>query len=273
MSADPWLLEPDGLPARDSQPYAHEKLHYAGHYMSIFANGMKNSWPNRAYMDLMAGPGRCLIDGLQYAGSPLRSIQAPFTHRLFVESNPELAAALVQRVGPAGTVITGDCNSPSTIDQIRAQVPARALSLAFVDNVGLTVALSTLERLTKNRSTDLMIVFQLQAITRNVRAVMDGKQERESWDAFFGTTLWSDVVSQLERQGVMPGPIAETLLLFYLEQLKQIGYLHATPGIQVMKNSNNGAQYRLILAGKHERAIDFFKKIEKINYAGQRQLW
>ena len=273
MSAEQGQLAADGLPARDSQPYAHEKLHYAGHYMEIFATGMKRKWPTRVYYDLLAGPGRIDIDGVQYAGSPLRSLPAPFTHRIFVESDPSLAAALVQRVGNAGVVVSADCNAPSTIKTLRDATQGNALGLAFVDNLGLNVPFATLQALTENRKIDLMIVFQLQAITRNVRSVLAGDHERESWDDFFGTPAWSDRAETKAKTTSQDALIADDLLSFYLERLAGIGYAHATRGVQVMVNSKNAAQYRLILAGKHERAVDFFKKIERIDYHGQRLLW
>jgi hypothetical protein len=39
-----------------------------------------------------------------------------------------------------------------------------------------------------------------------------------------------------------------------------------------MKNTQNTPLYRLVLAGKHERSTDFFKKISRYEYSGQRGL-
>jgi hypothetical protein len=39
-----------------------------------------------------------------------------------------------------------------------------------------------------------------------------------------------------------------------------------------MKNSRNVPQYRLLLAGKHEKAVEFFEKIQRIDPSGQRSL-
>jgi hypothetical protein len=38
----------------------------------------------------------------------------------------------------------------------------------------------------------------------------------------------------------------------------------------VMKNSRNVGLYRLVLAGKHERAAQFFDEISRIEPGGQR---
>src|SRR5271169_4076334 len=60
------LSERDGLPVRDSGIWVKEKLYYLGRYLRIFSVGMKNKWAGRLYyVDLCAGPGRCLIRGTQ----------------------------------------------------------------------------------------------------------------------------------------------------------------------------------------------------------------
>jgi three-Cys-motif partner protein len=77
-----------------SGDWAQEKLHYLGGYMGIFNGGMKNLWPHRTYLDLMAGPGRCVLDDSdeEFDGSPLRALKCepPFTSVLLVESSPKL---------------------------------------------------------------------------------------------------------------------------------------------------------------------------------------
>jgi hypothetical protein len=40
-----------------------------------------------------------------------------------------------------------------------------------------------------------------------------------------------------------------------------------------MKNSRNVGLYRLVLAGKHERAVQFFEEISKIEPSGQRRFF
>ena len=265
----------DGLPARKSYPYAKEKLHYVGHYQNIFAVGMKNSWPGgRVYIDLLAGSGKCRMadSSEEFDGSPLLSEQAPFTKRVFVEAAPMLASALRQRATSDPVILEADCNAPETIARIRAEMPPNALGLAFVDNLGTDVTFETLRALTHDRKIDLVIVVQIGDLTRNILDALEGNQGRERFDEFFGDPSWSTLVEQLKTQNAEARTIADALVKFYEDRLRTIGYDHIAASTMVMKNSTNAAQYRLVLAGKHAKAVEFFRKIEKINPRGQRSL-
>jgi three-Cys-motif partner protein len=266
MTSQPFNAS-DGLPARKSQPYAKEKLHYVGHYQSIFAVGMKNSWGGRVYIDLLAGPGKCRIaaSGEEFDGSPLLSAQAPFTKRVFVEADSVLAAALRQRSAADAVILEADCNASETIERIRAAMPSNALGLAFVDNLGTDVTFETLRALTRDRKIDVMIVVQIGDLTRNVLDAIEGNQGRGRFDAFFGDPSWSTLVEQLKAQNAEARTIADELVKFYEGRLRTIAYDHIAESTMVMKNSTNAAQYRLVLAGKHAKAVEFFRKIEKIN--------
>lgn len=269
------LLEPDGLPARDSSDYALEKLYYAARYMDIFANGMKNSFKHRVYLDLLAGPGRIQVDRRQYPGSPILSMAEPFTQRVFVESNETLAAALATRL-PGSDIEIGDINQTSVTDRVVSrvsQLPAREmLGLAFVDNLGLTVTFDTLARLTRRRAIDLMIVVQLQDFTRNAVSAARDDERHSRFTAYFGSDGWLDVATQAIKQNASDAEIANRLVTFYQAQLQTIGYTYSKPGVHLMRNSKNAIQYRLLLAGKHEKAVEFFTKIEKSDPYGQTPL-
>lgn len=130
-----YVTGPDGFPARVVGPWVERKVYYVGRYAAIFANGMKNRWKRRAYVELFAGPGisydlghRQFVDG-----SALRALAMTFTDWAFVDLDPVAMSALRQRIAArqrsaAATVIQGDCNE--VIPQVRAQIPADALTLA-----------------------------------------------------------------------------------------------------------------------------------------------
>jgi three-Cys-motif partner protein len=261
---------------RKSQPYAIEKLYYVERYQQIFAKGMKKAWRgNLGYVDLLAGSGRCWIETTneEFEGSPVRSLKAPFAHRIFVEENLLLADALSRRIGNVGRVIRGDCNAPSVIAEIRAAIPDNALTLTFVDNLGTDVALETLRALTQQRKMDLLVVMQVQDFTRNVLTVLDGDQDRTRIDAFFGGRAWEDVVNLAIRQNASPAQISDNLVDHYAGCLRGLGRPEIALGRRTMRNSNNAAQYRLLLASADPRAVDFFRKIEQIDPHGQRGLF
>lgn len=166
----------DGLTVRDSGPWAKEKLYYVNRYISIFNGGMKNFWPLRGYIDLMAGPGRCVDreTGEEFAGSPVLAWNStpPFAHAVFVEADPAAARAVSMRtIADAGrrTVLVADCNAQSTTAEIRRLIQPRMLGLCFVDNLGLNVTFDTIRTLVdEKRSIDLLFTFQVNDLTRNV---------------------------------------------------------------------------------------------------------
>lgn len=263
----------DGLPSRISGQWAKEKLKYLDKYMHLFNVGMKNRWHNRVFFDLLAGCGKCVDEdtGEEFDGSPLRAIKCdePFTRVICIESDAGLADALEQRTIGQADVIRDDCNNPKVIEQLRSSLGYGILGLAFVDNLGLDVPLSTIGELTEGRLLDLFIVFQIGDIKRNIRDVLAGRDEPDRFDAFFGAG-WKDVAAKAERENLTADETTTRLLDFYAGKLNGLGYNHIGHSRRVMKNSTGVGLYRLILAGRHERAVDFFNKVSAIDPWGQR---
>ena len=222
------LIASDNLPGRPSGPWAKEKLYYVGRYMRILNGGMKDRWPYRAFVDLMAGPGTCIDrdSHSEFPGSPLLAAETipPFTHVVLVEDDDTLHAALstrlAQRSGPA-SVLKGDCNDPALIERIRTIIPPNALTLVFADMLGLEVTFEALRRLTLGRQMDLIITFQTNDVFRNVKDALETDTEGERIDRFFGTQGWRERVT-----GVSAAPLqaAERLMEYYRERLGTIGY-------------------------------------------------
>jgi three-Cys-motif partner protein len=270
----------DGLLARVSGEWAKEKLHYLANYMAIFNGGMKNKWPSRVFLDLMAGPGRCIIDGTdeEFDGSPLRALRCEpaFSKAVFVEAAPDLIAALTTRVAPFGEraqVMTGDCNAAETISGLRKPFDRSTLGLAFADMLGLEVVFETFATLSDGIRLDLAITFQVNDLTRNVPQVMQGRLDGTRLDRFFGSVGWRDVVARFERGDRKAPDLASALTDYYATRLGTLGYAHVAQLHVLMRNNRNAPLYRLILAGKHELAAVFFRKISKIEYDGQRNMF
>ena len=265
----------DGLLARDSGEWAKEKLYYVRHYMAIFNGGMKKKWADRSFVDLMAGCGRNIIaPGDEFEGSPTLALKADpeFSRVILVEQDDDLLAALRTRVksfGPRAQILPGDCNDPKVIAKIRSRVPSSSLGLVFVDMLGLDVTFDTLSALTAERNMDLVVTFQVNDLTRNVPLASTGRSSRRRLDAFFGDGGWAAVAKSV------PGgrDLASVLTNYYCQRLATLGYQHTAQLHVLMKNSKNAPLYRLILAGRHERAADFFRKVSKIEYSGQRTMF
>ena len=78
------LSETDGLPIRESGPWIKRKYHYLERYIDIFTVGMSKKWP-LTFVDLFAGPGRCLITetGEEVNGSALIALKYNFNNYIF----------------------------------------------------------------------------------------------------------------------------------------------------------------------------------------------
>ena len=134
-------LAADGLPARASGDWIRRKHHYLDRYCGITAKGMRNAFPMRVFVDVMAGPGICKIreSGEETPGSPLIAMEHEFTKFVFVEADPVLAAALEKRVAAhpkAGlvTVICADWAKIAAAGRLRFD----GLVVAFVDPTGIS---------------------------------------------------------------------------------------------------------------------------------------
>src|ERR1019366_7008642 len=111
-------------------------------YLDIFSVGMNKKWAGKLYyVDLFAGPGKCLIRDTneEIDGSPLIALKFNFAKYFFVESDKGCRRALAARVKARAPeknkdveIIQGDCN-----DEIdRLNLPPSGLGLAFIDPTG-----------------------------------------------------------------------------------------------------------------------------------------
>jgi hypothetical protein len=134
----------DGLPAREIKAHTLEKFDRHGKYCGIFNRGMSRYWAdNRGYPELFAGSGLVITEaGDEFDGCPLIAANSdpPFHRLVFVEKDPELAAALETRlrsrgVGPERAhVVSGDANDPNVLVALQELAPN--LSRSVLDGVG-----------------------------------------------------------------------------------------------------------------------------------------
>src|SRR6185436_14386522 len=132
----PYLLASDGLLARKSGGWAKRKHHYLRNYCGVTTVAMRNKF-KLVYLDVMAGPGKCKIKetGEEFAGSPLVALEHDFSEYLLIEEEPDLAAALRQRVAAhpkAGKVQVISKNWVEVVKSGRLQFDRHTLVVAFV---------------------------------------------------------------------------------------------------------------------------------------------
>jgi len=262
----------DGIPARETGSWVHEKKYYLERYLTISTRGVGRKWNGKlAYLDLFSGPGRSIIrgSGEEVDGSPLIALKCAFASYVFVDS-PDVLDALRQRLKGHPRLsdvafIPGDCNS--VIDKVKAALPADHLTFAFVDPTGLHIRFSTIQNLISKRRVDLLMTIQSgMGILMNLHQY--SRSDGETLTSFLGSDAWRDDINV----GGTPSAIGHRILNRYLNQLRKLGYEtvdgHGVP----VRTDQNLLLYFIVLASRHPRAHDFWIKTIKIGPTGQRSL-
>lgn len=260
--------EIDGLVVRPSGIWIRQKYYYLKRYMDIFSKGMKNKWVrNLTYIDLFAGPGRCLIKSInkEEDGSPLIALQYDFKKYVLVEESEELIAALKIRCKNSPKFnriefLKGDCNN--VVDKIIPQIEPAGLSLIFIDPTGIDIHYKTIEKIVKEKRVDLLINVQLgMDITRNF-LVYKKKGDNSKLGAFLGGNVDWDKLNNPQ----------DTVKL-YKERIKELGYQTVEFKDITIRNTLNAPMYFLLFASKNPKGLHFWKEITKKDHSGQLELF
>lgn len=257
----------DGLPARAVGPWANEKLSILSTYMNLFTVGMKpthkkkHNWSSLVYVDLFAGPGKCIIrsNENEILGSPLLATKTPFrfTKLYFVEAEQWANEALKLRVASdiRCVVIGKNCNE--AVEQIIHERTPNTLYLAFIDPTGLDIHFATIKKLTQGVPCDLIINWYMSALTRNLPYWQKTK-ESERLDTFFGTHDWKKPLEEKLSNRV----IFQRWVELYRGQLQSIGYCHQ-PEPRIIKNTRGNEMYWLWFASKNKLGFKYWKAANK----------
>jgi len=265
------LSKIDQLPVRPSGIWINRKHYYLREYAKIFTTGMKYKWSGRlTFVDLFAGPGRCLIErtGALEDGSPLIALQYDFNKYIFVEETPVLMDALKKRCGHASqrtsiTYIQKDANT--SINEIIREIPSKNLSLAFIDPTDIDIHFDTIRALSQvNNGVDLLINIQDgMDLKRNFKTYYrQGKNSKLA--RFMGTDF---DITQLK------GKEARDVIEIYKSRIRALGYGTVEHRDIHVKNTKNAPMYFLLFASKHPRGLDYWKKISKKDEQGQEELF
>jgi three-Cys-motif partner protein len=276
----------DGLPMRPAGSWAKEKLDYLARYMAVFETSMRQKWPIRNYVDLLAGPGKNQIreTGEVVLGSPLLALTTshPFTGYFFVDLASANAQALTQRCSASPQcqqvdIRTGDCNL--AVDQIVAELKRdeqRSLNLAFLDPEGLELKWATITRLASVQRMDLIINYPEGGLNRFMSRAMNAPGET-AVDDFFGNRGWRIAYQEGQAQG--EPNLHWRLIEFYKNQLQALGYKEVLRGDEVggeplMRNTKRKAPlYRLLFASKHPLGTQFWRAVTRRDLSGQQLLF
>lgn len=268
----------DGLPVRDAGPWTEDKLYFWNRYIDITTSSMVDNpkWPaGLAYVDLFAGPGICQNreTGKRFPGSALIAANAlkPFSTLLACELDQTNADALERRLEKSPVrgrykVLQGDCNEQA--DRIIAEIPARALTLAFIDPEALHVWFDTVRKLSSCGRVDLLILLaDRMDIVRNVDVYF--KQNNSNLDRMMGpNSTWR------QRWATLGNPTAQNICQLFADEYKsqlanQLGY--KVFGEYPIPRDN--PLYRLIYASKHRLGLKFWNEITQRDRHGQREMF
>lgn len=253
----------DGLPGRCVGPWSKDKLYYVRSYLDLVSRAMRDTFPERAYVDLFAGPGRCVLDddSGEIAGSPMIALGVPFkfTTYHFVEADPQAMEALRTRVEHMGAEVSvkyypGDAND--LVPRLVADLPKSSLDVAVIDPTGLHLRFESLRALAARRRIDLIYLFpEGMAVKRNLEKFLD--QPNSMLDEVLGTDAWRS--RALGRRGLPELPeeehweeVVRPIVEIFRNQLGRLGYVEVKLGSEiVVRNRRNVPLYYLVFASKH----------------------
>ena len=263
------ILASDGLPARPSGSWIKRKHHYLQRYCRMFATGMKNKWPDRTFVDFMAGPGLCKIrdTGEEVSGSPLIALEEEFTAYHFFEQDPESCRALDARTvsHPRHAAVT--VHPQNWIEAVVSgefELPS-GLVLVFLDPTGISqVPWRAVEKLTSSSpSLDVLMTIQhAMGIKLNEKQYLE-RDSATALDAFLGDNAWREDFSAGQDLWTFVWPR-------YRDRWAGQGF--RTTAWRLVRTDSGLPLYYVALFARHDRALDFWKKAGLVDESGQRQL-
>jgi three-Cys-motif partner protein len=168
-------LPDDGLHTPAIKAHSVEKILRHDMYAHLFTTGMKNKWPQRAYIGLYSGAGRArLPSGEIVETTAMGALREDFTHYVFVDSDERCIKSLQTRARPLAAgrpirFIHEDVNR--AVPAIHRALPSYSrerglLSLCFVDPFDASLQHATLADLASRFRIDFLILLALSMDAR-----------------------------------------------------------------------------------------------------------
>jgi three-Cys-motif partner protein len=279
----------DGLPVQCVGPWVEDKYFFLEKYLNASCEARRKfaDKNNAVFIDLFAGPGRCIIKNEKReidSGGILafNRDEAPFNEYFYFDISSVNKDALEKRINSKSNcnVRCGDSNTLIS-DLVRrlTQKPYR-YHFAFIDPFGPDgLKFETLRDLAKLNRMDILLHFPIGSIKRNLRIWL--KNKSTILDDFLGTSDWRKRIANLSSDKIF-----KVLIDIFTEQLQSIGYPEeglrmassdrdiytGLPTVPV-KNTKEVELYILILASKHPLAQKIWNSVIKIDPKGQKELF
>ncbi len=221
------------------------------------------------YLDVMAGPGRCIEEdtGDEFAGSPFVALDFEFSDYIFIEADQKLNAALEQRLSghPKSDkikVINGDWSRLARKGDF--VFDASTLVVAFIDPTGIAaVPMNAMCQLMKNPRIDLLVTIQHRlGVTWNVPQYLQSQPGTSAISKFLGHEDWRSWETH------DASAFARKAIDDFCRQIHDKGFQEA----RHVSVPERNPLYRFAYFSRHSRGGDFWDKILKIDDKGQREL-
>lgn len=266
--------------------WTEEKLQILEGYLKAYTTALKNRDFHLTYVDAFAGTGYVSRDATQslatwgddlddmskdvLQGSTRRAIAVndkPFDSFIFVEQNPEHAAALrrmqhefgerdikVERAEANGFLQMW-CDAQNRLLGIPWDKPGnRQRAVVFLDPFATQVEWQTVSSIARTQSIDLWILFPLSAITR---ILPRNRQPDESYaatlDRIYGSDEWRTLYQTRVRRTLFGDELEtiraeqEAIVQLYLERLSSV-FGAVSPSPKWFNNSRNSPLFAFMFA-------------------------
>ena len=259
----------DGLYVQPIKEHSLEKFARHNRYARMFSTGMKNRWPQRAYLGLYSGAGRACVEEtgeiVETTAMSVLRLPDPFTKYVFVDNDPRCSVALRARVAASGTgrdvsIIEGDVND--TIRQVKSALPPfdkvrGLLSFCFVDPFAANLKFETIAALGTYRMDFLILLALGVDARRNFQQYYEDQSDTRIAD-LIACPAWR---TEWKSWQAKDRNLVRFLLTKFDQAMTKIGYRPAQPTHQhpVKVGGRGPMQYILVFYSKNALGQTFWE--------------
>lgn len=276
----------DGLTAQCVGPWVEDKYFYLERYLNASREARRkfSEKGNAVFIDLFAGPGKCIIreEKKEIDSGGLRALnrdEAPFNELFYFDIIRSNIESLEKRIEKNTNchVELGDSNT--LVNDLVKKLLKKYFRyhFAFIDPFGPDgLKFETIRELAKLDRMDLLIHFPIGAIKRNYKDWIN--KPNNILDQFLGTDSWHKEITGKDN-------IFKVLIDIYKKQLISVGYpeeglkmideqnIYTEMSTVSVKNTRKVDLYVLILASKHPLAQQIWNSVIKTTPDGQRSFF
>ncbi|MDP3791044.1 MAG: three-Cys-motif partner protein TcmP [Candidatus Omnitrophota bacterium] len=265
----------DGLVVQCVGPWVEDKYYFLERYLNA-SREVRRKYAERGnavFVDLFAGPGKCIIkdDKREIDGGASRALrrdEAQFNESFLFDISKANVIALEKRLSSIANCSIKQGDSNLSICELVKKLSGHRFKryhFIFIDPFGPeALKFSTLIELTKLSRLDMLIHFPIMAIRRNLK--MWVKKDNTILDEFLGTKEWRDKISSLSED-----KICSALINVYKDALSTIGCVFIFDLKPVaIKNTKNAPLYDLILVSKNPLAQKIWNTVVNKDPDGQK---